>query len=1345
MAKVRINKIPEGYKLINGKLIKIKSMGGALRSGDQKNFGLVSHPETHTVPVSTTSHFNPFSEVNNTLKSVPRDEATIEAEGGETVLTDLNEDGKFEFYKIVGPRHSGGGVPLNVPPQSFIYSDTREMKFNQDEMLEMGIESKKKLTPAAISKNFELNKFIGMMDDVTSDKIAIDTAEYMTDKNKKKLSQLAFVQEAKKGFEEGVPLAAYPYLKEQGIDPIKYTQEIEGINEQEAKAKALAQMPLGQREQIMEIERALKSVQQQDFQQAQQAEQMAIQGPAPQGMPMPPQQQMMPPQQQMMPPQGMMPPQQEMAAPPIGMPMQPPMAQPAMPAMRYGGHYQGGGEDLSAYQDTLNAHIYQSLPQYRLDQNDYSWKEVLKKAGDKLSALVLDEDPELKLKDTINTLEQSNIILNNPSLAVESFERAMEKLGIQTFKEKPEGMTDDEFTMLKAQQFFNYYGIDPNNLSGAVRQGLIDHFAGEEKRYGGDLSEAQFGYFTDKFNQAKDAYKDSNLYKTGQKALNYTQDALSVAGTVPLFGAVADVANTAISGARVAGSAGLGDKEATKKNAKDLAWNAAAIVPGAGQAATAAKFANRGIKAINKRNQLTGAVNLAGDIKDEVTSAPGSISDTLSAPGQMVDSPIPSPDPIAEKKKQAVAQHGGDPYSLDDIATQDEREAILHNAGIGEIYTLGTDELGDVPRMNLPPAGSMKKRFLRSLDALDGYVGEKSGFNPDGPDIGYYGPLTAKGLSAEHKGNIPEDEIPYGVFKMNPYESMLRKKTGGDPFAPNPLRDFIYGGIAQDGKELPDGMSKEQVAAAENAGMTWDPETKTWSHPTHDQSYVNSLITDIKSDHSISGVSEGIGEEGIPGMQQKGTTEAGTTSYQGVSDAQIKKWQEANKYIIDGIKDENGNPMFTEENPFVPTPANVKLVQQGKNDYLDRALEADPSIKENFLDADGNFDQEAYYKANHGYYGDGAQAIDGKLGEYTVTDQGITPPEKEDAPVVEVEGCDKEKVAAECAEKGLPFVEDACNCGIAQEEVETQVDEPRPEFWLQDQIKYTDLVRQKLGLRKYRPWAATFSPETIDATYVDPTRAIAAVQEGAKTAGDSTAYAGAAANRAMKLKAQGQAAKSVADIWAQNQEANLQSEMQTNKINTLIKNEAEEKNLAIHNQLHTDNIAVDKEYDNALRDINNKLANQLANSYTNMANTHNLNSLYPQFNIKPGTGGLVEFTNPQELFAEKNVDSRTKEERLSDVMQTLKQNQVDPKSLPKDVWSDLLASDSPSGNSELDEVKDAITSGGYGDNAQTGVLGGYPGTNQEVTRYGGENKKRIAMKGKELRKWFSPLQRGLAD
>ena len=551
-----------------------------------------------------------------------------------------------------------------------------------------------------------------------------------------------------------------------------------------------------------------------------------------------------------------------------------------------------------------------------------------------------------------------------------------------------------------------------------------------------------------------------------------------------------------------------------------------------------------------------------------------------------------------------------------------------------------------------------------------------------------------------------------------------RGKYGGDPFANNALREFIYG-KAQDGKEIPEGWSEEAFKKATENGFVYDSESGTWSHPTYTEGNTNYYLNQIKDDYDISGVSEGIGEEGIPDIQQSGETEGGTKVYQGITDDQVTRWQEANKYIIDGIKDENGDPLFTEDNPFTPTQENIKLVQQGKNDYLDRLLETDPSIKEKYTDDDGNFNQEAYYKDYHGYYGDGAQAIDGKLGEYTVSDLGMQK-KPSDPPEVTINEPDPEEPEP-----------------IDPGEVTTTTETERPEFWLQDQIKYTDLVRQKLGLRKYRPWAATFSPETLDATIVDPGRAIAAIQEGAKTAGDSTVFAGPAANRAMKLKAQGQAAKSVADIWAQNQEANLRSVAETNKINTLIKNEAAEKNLNIKNTLFKDNIAVDKEYDNALRDINSKLANQLANSYTNMANTYNMNSLYPQFNIDPGSGGFVDFTNPQELFANKNVDDRTKTEKLADTIAELKANNIDPKTLPKEVWNDLLADNTGGGNSELDEVKDAITQGGYQNSGQTGMLGGYPGT--EEARYGGEKAKRLAKKGRELRQWFSPLQGGMAD
>ena len=63
----------------------------------------------------------------STLTAVPRDEANLEAEGGETVYGDINGDGMPEHQIIKGPRHAQGGVPLSLPEDTFIFSDTRGM------------------------------------------------------------------------------------------------------------------------------------------------------------------------------------------------------------------------------------------------------------------------------------------------------------------------------------------------------------------------------------------------------------------------------------------------------------------------------------------------------------------------------------------------------------------------------------------------------------------------------------------------------------------------------------------------------------------------------------------------------------------------------------------------------------------------------------------------------------------------------------------------------------------------------------------------------------------------------------------------------------------------------------------------------------------------------------------------------------------------------------------------------------------------------------------------------------------------------------------------------------------
>ena len=97
MAKVRINKLPEGYKIKGGKVVK-SSLPNMSRTGDQSDFGLVTFTGNSNINGSS----GPFSTVNKTLTAEPRDQANLEAEKGETVLTDMNNDGEFELYDITG-------------------------------------------------------------------------------------------------------------------------------------------------------------------------------------------------------------------------------------------------------------------------------------------------------------------------------------------------------------------------------------------------------------------------------------------------------------------------------------------------------------------------------------------------------------------------------------------------------------------------------------------------------------------------------------------------------------------------------------------------------------------------------------------------------------------------------------------------------------------------------------------------------------------------------------------------------------------------------------------------------------------------------------------------------------------------------------------------------------------------------------------------------------------------------------------------------------------------------------------------------------------------------------------
>lgn len=174
-----------------------------------------------------------FAVSNSKLQPVPREMANLEAERGETAYGDLNNDGMMELQEIAGKRHSEkdkygqGGTPLNLRPGTFIYSDTKSMKLGGAELTQFGksANSKKKYTPAQLSKQYDVSKYKAIIEDPKADPIEKRTAQYMLNNNMLKLAQLALAQEAKKGFANGIPQIAFPALSPEMREQMQQQQE----------------------------------------------------------------------------------------------------------------------------------------------------------------------------------------------------------------------------------------------------------------------------------------------------------------------------------------------------------------------------------------------------------------------------------------------------------------------------------------------------------------------------------------------------------------------------------------------------------------------------------------------------------------------------------------------------------------------------------------------------------------------------------------------------------------------------------------------------------------------------------------------------------------------------------------------------------------------------------------------------------------------------------------------------------------------------------------------------------------------------------------------------------------
>ena len=204
--------------------VRIKSLPKAASGLELKlNSALGQNHKAMPWPGGPSRLSDDDADVRNTLKPVPREEATLEAEKGEVVVTP-GEGGIPMSFTIGGKRHSGGGTPLKLPSDSFIYSDTKDMRIKDPNIIsQFGMPPVKGgYTPAIIAKKYNINNFLKILKDPDTDELQKKTAEGMIANYNLKLAKLALIQESMKGFPTGIPKVALPYVEQMNIKPDQF-------------------------------------------------------------------------------------------------------------------------------------------------------------------------------------------------------------------------------------------------------------------------------------------------------------------------------------------------------------------------------------------------------------------------------------------------------------------------------------------------------------------------------------------------------------------------------------------------------------------------------------------------------------------------------------------------------------------------------------------------------------------------------------------------------------------------------------------------------------------------------------------------------------------------------------------------------------------------------------------------------------------------------------------------------------------------------------------------------------------------------------------------------------------
>tara|TARA_R110001606_G_scaffold32085_2_gene97476 strand:+ start:2470 stop:6516 length:4047 start_codon:yes stop_codon:yes gene_type:complete len=1345
--KVNIKKLPKGYSVVNGKIVNTMAMGGS-STGDQRNFGLVTMPPLPTSGYDDTQSNDVSGRIASSLPSIPREEANLEAEKGETVLTDMNNDGNFELYNIGGKRHHSGGTPLNLPPQSFIYSDTSKMKLDKYELAEMGITSKKKITPAKVSKAYELNKFIGILDDQHSDNITIDTAEYMLNKNKKSLSQLAFLQEAKKQFEDGVPLASYPYLTEKGINPLEFSQQVEQISAQEAEQKMMMQLPFEQRAQIM-MAKEQQAQQQAAMQQQQMMAQQQQQMGAPQGMAQ---------QQQMAPPQGMMPPQ-------------PPMQQPMAMGKR-------GGQMSNLYKAQMGKDFMFDLPPAVQDNTSYNQpygviENDSNQTNINTSNLPLHLRPENiyanYISETNANMQNYETALGNQMTQYDNEFKARFNSANQQYNNSFTNQNYDSEMVDFWENHIKMGGTPPNTPSPEYTEAYNRVYPGQALPNNNDNDNVNntivYNNNNNNNNNDDDRYvKHGNITYakgTNPNALN-NEDGSSGFDAAGLPLNYSDTDNPYYVGAQWAARYGgglpsyqkLGELNDTQANInignstnpdvlltgrnfstnEDIGYSNAMGMPNS----TLQKYDgfNLGLDAINLNKSTNAFIN--SDFLDRGNNVANlDYMGGINVSGDGLRG-------YAEGRAGIGLGMGNKPYDWivenSDGTTRNTGMQRTNPLTYANPYLSGvagldfnindTDSVGVQGSLNTPLSP-----YGEGLGARLNF--NKGNFNVNvGTENILNNPQTTFGASYSFKngGDLPmaKEGIEYNGYTYSKRE--LKKLANSK----DPNQRLLYKQITtknQKPKVNPVDVNKQRInkeGTSKTINRTSGTEDWTENYMADTPDAIQYRTDRYNAYKEVAG-SGAVSEEEYHKLYNRFQNQNRWMN-DNYSEDELSgpEWDSQYNYV-DGEKDTNDKKgknwkykeMIARNEDFTPlTEDEIKIVQGG---YIG-------GKSMNTVGGDGSADYQHTGVGDESLFEGTVSSADGVWGN-TTNRQVETNTEVNETEAVPCSNA--EELATLCSEAGgtwTPYnAEDGSGCECSEKIIPPPPvkppETPDADFWLQDRMGIANAMDNKFSLKKYYPWAPEYNLMQIDPVFKDPTREIAAIGEQAVIAANTAStFAGPQRAAAVQAKAQGVAGKQIADAINKVQSDNVTIANTTNVKNAELQYKTQVLNNNEQKQLYDNTMLTEQSYDNALRQANAAITKQLQNAYTNRANTSNLNSIYPNFNIDPNSGGMIDITNAKDFYADPNYVSQ--------------QTSVDNYLIERKKLED-------SGNFTTEQINEMFpysstatkkgkTSGQR--NAAT-ITSGYQSDGTSSGKFGKETRrKNLLKKGRALRNWFSPLK-----